>query len=403
MDTQQTDRSSLLEHPIRLVHLAPAPAPYRTRLLTRIAREIPQVELHSLFLCKHWRGHKWEQHLPDEINPIFFNHGDELAEEVGVRHTLLHLAKKKALLGHLREMDYQAAIVYSYRQPPARAAAAYFFHHGIPFFFLNDANSRNPPSRTILHKLVKSLQLTPVLQRSTGIMPMGELGEIYFNQNGGAGKPYFWVPNEPDYDAIRAIEPDAVAAFMNRFGLGENRKRILFSGRLLALKRIDLLIQAFASIALERPNWDIVIAGDGPLKESLISQVPIELRDRFHWLGYLQMHDMMTVYHASDVLVLPSDNDAWGLPINEAMAVGLPVVASDVCGAAWELVRGQGSGLLFATGHLSSLSHALRRITDPTEYPWFQKNVKPALRRWRTKADPIDGVKAALRYAGLLE
>ena len=62
--------------------------------------------------------------------------------------------------------------------------------------------------------------------------------------------------------------------------------------------------------------------------------MPEALRSRVVWTGFLDHGEPAFVYHSADVLVLPSDREPWALVIQEAMAAGLTVVASDVVGAA---------------------------------------------------------------------
>src|SRR5439155_19337196 len=130
-------------------------------------------------------------------------------------------------------------------------------------------------------------------------------------------------------------------------------------GRVVSNKRVVLLIDAFAAIASQRPEWDLLIVGDGALRNELQRRVPEPLRPRVVWTGFLDGPEPALAYHAADVLVLPSDHEPWALVVQEAMAAGLPVVASDVVGAAYELVTDGVSGKVFPAGDCSALQKAL--------------------------------------------
>jgi glycosyltransferase involved in cell wall biosynthesis len=102
-------------------------------------------------------------------------------------------------------------------------------------------------------------------------------------------------------------------------------------------------------------------------------------------------------------MVLPSDFEPWAVVVNEAMAAGLVVVASDVVGAAAEMVQDGCSGRLFPTGNLDALTDVLMNVTDANHLQAYKDSVAPALQAWRVRADPVEGIRQALRSVGLLE
>ena len=66
--------------------------------------------------------------------------------------------------------------------------------------------------------------------------------------------------------------------------------------------------------------------GDGPLRIALLNRIPLELRHRVKFLGFLQMAETAVCYGVCDCLLLPSDYEPWALVINEACAAGLAIV-----------------------------------------------------------------------------
>jgi glycosyltransferase involved in cell wall biosynthesis len=92
-----------------------------------------------------------------------------------------------------------------------------------------------------------------------------------------------------------------------------------------------------------RAPWDLVLLGDGPLREKLNTQLStLNLNEHVHLPGF-KPYDELPVYYASaNAFVHASAADQWGLVVNEAIASGLPVIVSDRCGCAPELVNGNG-------------------------------------------------------------
>jgi len=123
--------------------------------------------------------------------------------------------------------------------------------------------------------------------------------------------------------------------------------RIICVGRLSPQKRFDRLINAFAMIAEKYPNWCVDIFGEGQghgqleLKQ-LITERSLERRVRI----CSPVRDIYSEYRHSDFLVLSSDFEGFGLVIIEAMACGIPVVATDCPFGPSEIVDDGKSGLL---------------------------------------------------------
>jgi glycosyltransferase involved in cell wall biosynthesis len=241
-----------------------------------------------------------------------------------------------------------------------------------------------------------------VLKRLAGLMPMGTCGRAFFRLYRDHNLPEFLFPYEPDYAALRKPDERSVAAFCGKYALAPDRRRLLYCGRLVPVKRVDVLIEAFNRVAVARPQWDLVIAGDGPLRESLQKMVPDSLRDRVKWLGFLQFDETALAYHACDVLVHPSEFEPWSLVINEALACDLPVIATSVVGAAVELVRHQENGLIVPPRSVEALTDALWDITTHDRHLEMKSHCAPMLEAWRRAADPVDGVRQALRHFGLI-
>lgn len=150
-----------------------------------------------------------------------------------------------------------------------------------------------------------------------------------------------------DYFGQRTAEiRNAKFEFRNKRGLPENY--FLASARFIEKKNLFTLIEAYAEyrrrseIAAKVP-WDLVVLGDGPLRETLKSQVStLNLNEHVHLQGF-EPYDELPVYYAlAKAFVHASATEQWGLVVNEAVASGLPVMVSDRCGCVPELINGNG-------------------------------------------------------------
>jgi glycosyltransferase involved in cell wall biosynthesis len=146
----------------------------------------------------------------------------------------------------------------------------------------------------------------------------------------------------------------------------ENALVLLYVGRLSPEKGLYDLIAAFEAVAPAVPDAHLVLVGDGTSEADICLRASASVAfERIHFVGRLTNERMPSVYQAADLLVLPSIQtsemtELWGIVVNEAMAAGTCVVASDVVGAVQAgLLRHNETGLTFRSGNPESLAEAL--------------------------------------------
>lgn len=180
-----------------------------------------------------------------------------------------------------------------------------------------------------------------------------------------------------------------------KYRLPENY--FLASARFIEKKNLPMLIRAYAEYrqlgnqdnrqqTTDNTPWDLVLLGDGPLREILNSQLStLNLREHVHLPGFKQ-YDALPVYYAfADAFVHASTSEQWGLVVNEAVACGLPVIVSDRCGCVPELVNGNGfsfdpfdeQALVARLVQMASLSNDERKKLSDSSYR-ISANFAPA-------------------------
>lgn len=133
--------------------------------------------------------------------------------------------------------------------------------------------------------------------------------------------------------------------------------RFLYVGRLIERKRPLQLLAAFATVLQQMPSAALTIVGNGPL-EAPVAEAAAMLGDRVQLLGRREGRALSEVYLSSDVLVVPSVREVWGLVVNEALAHGVDVVATDQVGAAFDLLDGE-NGRIVPADDTAALAHAM--------------------------------------------
>jgi glycosyltransferase involved in cell wall biosynthesis len=142
-------------------------------------------------------------------------------------------------------------------------------------------------------------------------------------------------------------------------GTGESGADVLYVGRVLATKGVDVLLNAVAAL----PGVSAAIAGDGPDRQALESLAAgLGIADRVDFVGWVSAERRLELYRASRVLAFPARwQEPFGLVGVEALAAGLPVVASEVGGIPHWLEDGQG-GFLVPPGDAGALAGALAQV-----------------------------------------
>jgi len=159
---------------------------------------------------------------------------------------------------------------------------------------------------------------------------------------------------------------DKVAGHRKRFALPE--RYFVSVGRFSEEKNLTRLLQAYRRYRDAEPDgWDLVIVGDGPQREELLGVARSLNLDDVIWPGFVQINELPIYYALSDGFVLPSVSEPWGLVVNEAMACGLPVLVSDRCGSAPDLVVEGKNGYTFDPYSVDAIADRMLRLASLDE------------------------------------
>ena len=381
--------------------LANSYAPYLVHLCRRIVNELTAVRFYTLF-SHDGTDAAWQFRPPPEISPVSFGAGESAAQQSKLAGLPHEWSKGGRIIRWLAEHDIRALVVAGYNDAARLRVIRWCRRHGVPCFIWGDSNIRGDLANGLKARIKRSY-VGWILRHSSGALPFGTLGRDYFLKYGARRDDIFLVPLEPDYHLIQQLGRQEVEAIARRFGLLPDRRRIIFTGRLVPAKRPDLLISAFEQINEQRPQWDLLMVGDGAMRQQLQSAIPPRLQSRMLWTGFLDdQRAVSALYRCADVLVLPSDYEPWALVINEAAAAGLAIVCTDVVGAAAELVRDGVNGFLFPPGDLHELTKRLLDVTSPDRIDAMKHASAQILAEWRRVGDPVEGLRQALKHVGVL-
>ncbi|GMV91175.1 MAG: hypothetical protein AMXMBFR82_09530 [Candidatus Hydrogenedentota bacterium] len=207
-----------------------------------------------------------------------------------------------------------------------------------------------------------------LVQRADAWLAYGSRAKDYLVSLGAKGEQTFLTYNAVDTEAfaerirIAATDRDA---FREQLEIRTSRV-ILYCGNLLDLKGVNELLESFALYSQIDPDVTLLLVGSGRDEARYRAWVrERDLSGRVVFAGFAPRDDMPRYYAFGDLLVLPSRSEIWGLVINEALACGLPVVATSICGAAPDLIQEGVNGYIVPPRDPHALCHAYERHFAP--------------------------------------
>ena len=134
----------------------------------------------------------------------------------------------------------------------------------------------------------------------------------------------------------------------------------LYVGRLAPEKNVGNLLESWIAYRAGGGSWPLVLVGEGPEASALRENAANSAYGgEVHFPGLKSSAELLPFYAAAGCFVLPSTREPWGLVVNEAMAAGLPVLVSDRCGCAPDLVVEGKTGFVFSPIDQTNLTHLL--------------------------------------------
>lgn len=151
-----------------------------------------------------------------------------------------------------------------------------------------------------------------------------------------------------------------------------NRKTIISAGRLVPWKGFDVLIETMKDL----PDWKLVVVGDGPERENLELRIKnYELKDRIRLVGSVSRGELLQLLQSGSVFVLNTSFESFSFQTVEAMAAGLPVIATNIGNLA-EIIENGEDGLLVEPNNKQQMLSAIKKID--TNYAFREKIIKNA-------------------------
>lgn len=306
------------------------------------------------------KAFKWDIPLLDGYEKEFV---ENISEEPGAGN--FKGIKNKDLIPRIDQYNPDALLVFGWSFHSHLQALRHYAGKK-KILFRGDSNLLDEQKGISVKKILRRLFLRWVYRHIDTAIYTGEANKDYYKALGLGNAQLVYaghaVENERFIDA-EGMYAASAKRWREKLGITEEELVFLFAGKLEPKKDPVLLIDAFLSLQQKRVR--LLIAGNGVLEEEVKQKAANDPRVLF--LDFQNQQQMPVVYRLGDVFVLPSKGpgETWGLSVNEAMASGRPVIVSDRCGCAEELVRENGK--IFSAGDQHGLSAAMHFFADHRE------------------------------------
>jgi glycosyltransferase involved in cell wall biosynthesis len=258
------------------------------------------------------------------------------------------------LINEIQKWGANAVLVYGWNFK-SHLKAMRFFKKRIPVLFRGDSTLLN--ENFGVKQIARRLLLKYIYSFVDIAMYVGEANKAYFVAHGLKNKQLYFMPHAIDNKRFQQTNTLMEKAGIFRDNNNIPRAAILFlyAGKLDDNKNIFLLANAFEKI--NNGEAHLLIVGNGKTETTLENS--FSKNKNIHFVDFQNQQSMPLVYTACDVFVLPSKSETWGLCLNEAMAAGKAVIATETCGAAMDLIDNGQNGFVFKYNDENKLKQCL--------------------------------------------
>lgn len=263
----------------------------------------------------------------------------------------------------IRRGRYDAVLVHGYNYAATVLAIAAAKVKGLPVLMRSETHlglRRDGWGRS-----VRDSVLAVAYRFVDGFLAIGTANRTYYRALGVPEPKLFHVPYAVDNERFMAaatLTREERATIRARYGLPTEGAVVLYASKLMRRKHPDDVIRAMAILGEKGRRACLLMVGSGEMDDELRSLADrLNMRNVF-FSGFVNQTELPRIFAACDVFVLPSENEPWGLVVNEVMCAGIPVVVADEVGCVVDLVQDGVNGYRTKAGDVVSLVVAIEKL-----------------------------------------
>ncbi|PIN75621.1 hypothetical protein COV18_02125 [Candidatus Woesearchaeota archaeon CG10_big_fil_rev_8_21_14_0_10_37_12] len=243
-----------------------------------------------------------------------------------------------------------------------------------------------------------------IVKHADACIAAGSKAKEFYVSFGAKPKKVF-IANNCAVDLLKKkTDSQKIAELKKKYNL-KNKKIVLYLGRIIKYKGLDYLIRAFAKIEKSNPDAILIIGGPDCGWEAHCKKLAknIGLKN-YVFIGSVPHSEVKEHYLLADVFVLPSRtlyennvvNESWGLAINEALSLGIPIVSTTAVAAGYDMIKNGKNGFLVKERDVSAISNAIQSTLKNNIF--MRKEARKTFERWNDYDKMVKGFKDAIEY-----
>jgi glycosyltransferase involved in cell wall biosynthesis len=368
---------------VRVALLTEIISPYRIPVFNALSR-LKGIELHVIFLAetdptqRQWLVYKDEIEFSYQVLPAW-------RRRWGGWHILLN----RGMWSALERFRPNSILCGGYNYPAFWEALAWAKFHRAHFAAWIESTSRDQRNPGVLAEFVKRR----FVQNCNSFAVPGKSAFEYVRSMGVPAERIHTAPNAVDnqrFANLARLVREREAQCRNDLGLP--RRYFVYAGRVTREKGAFQLLEAYTRLEPDlRSAMGLVLVGEETAKNELMQNSNV-YPGTVVFPGFVQRDQLAAFYALAEVLVFPTLSDTWGLVVNEAMACGLPIIATDVAGCVADLVQDGENGYVVPAADVGKLAQAMAA---------FAHDPKLASRMGECSARLIEGFSPERCAAGL--
>lgn len=235
-----------------------------------------------------------------------------------------------------------------------------------------------------------------IVSKAQGFFCYGSKSAEYIYKLGMKPKHILVTNNSVDNVKVETVFDEAILhRESSKQGFKLRKYNFIYVGRLIAFKNLDNLLAAYKP--LNNTEWGLIILGNGSEDKKLKKYVEDNDLSGVRFIEGQEWFDVPKILALADVFILPSYSEPWGLVVNEAMAAGLPVIVSNKCGSAYDLILENKNGYTFDPYNVEELTSVFNKfVKNPSIIEPFGKKSKEIIKRFspeQVAQEMYDGFK----------
>lgn len=323
---------------VKILAFADFPSPYRVEVFKGLAKEYDMLVV-------------FDKMLDQNRNAAWF------CKNTGLNSiSLLEEAGRMQFEKELKQIKkYDLVLAYDYHIKNAIRLEIDCIKNKVPYIM-------NLDGAFIRKNFIKNIIKRYLVTHAAGYFASGNHAAEYFKYFGADENKIYYHPFtslHADEVLKEPLSETEKTRYKKKLGVDKS-KMVLTIGQFIHRKGFDVLLEAWNKELDE--SCSLVIVGGGEEENQYRQYIADHNLENVQLVGFKQKEEIFEYYKAADLFVLPTREDIWGLVINEAMACGLPVISTNMCLGAVELIENGINGYIVPVNNSNELTEAMKKL-----------------------------------------